>query len=213
MRVFQKTKELELQADQFLDAVSEGTLVFKKGVSHYLDGNLDGLAECLREVDELEGRADELRRQIESRLYVHSLIPDQRGDVLGLLESTDDVIDTANETLAHFDVEKPEIPPELHESFRELTEQSAAAAEALVLAARAFFRDVNAVKDHLHKVYFYEGEADKVSLDLRRRIFALDTQLSHQLHLRQFVKIIEDVSDRAEAVADRITIYAIKRRV
>ena len=34
--------------------------------------------------------------------------------------------------------------------------------EALVLASRAFFRNVGAIGDHLHKVHFYESEADVI---------------------------------------------------
>ena len=31
-----------------------------------------------------------------------------------------------------------------------------------MLASRAFFRNIEAVADHMHKVMFYEKEADKV---------------------------------------------------
>ena len=87
------------------------------------------------------------------------------------------------------------------------------AVESLVLASRAFFRNIAAVSDHMHKVMFYEKEADKVSTKLKRAIFASDLPLSHKVHLRDFVEHIDNVADRAEDVADRLTIYAIKRTV
>jgi len=213
MRLFNRTRELETQIEQFFDAVSEGAIIFRQGVESYLGGDEERLAQQLEAILAEEHNADDLRRQIESHLYSHSLIPEQRGDVLGLLESSDDVIDATNACLAQIDVERPEIPAELADSFAELARLGMEAAEALVRAGRAFFRDVGLVKDHLHKVYFYESEADAVCPSLKRRIFSSSIDLAHKLQLRQIAEQIERVSDQAEAVADRIAIYAIKRTV
>jgi predicted phosphate transport protein (TIGR00153 family) len=209
--LFRTTKELESQIDEYLDSVSQGALVFKQGVKNYLDNDKDNLNEHIKKIGQLENRADELRRAIENRLYTHTLIPEHRGDVLGILESTDDVIDTMKETLNQFDIECPYIPEELNKNYLELTDMSVSASEALVQAARAFFRDVNAVKDHLHKVYFYEKEADRIGDNLKRKVFQLELDLSLKFHLRYFALHIQTVSDRAENVADRLAIYTIKR--
>jgi len=162
-------------------------------------------------VDKLESKADNLRRKIENELYTHSLIPEHRGDVLGLLETLDEVIDMTKETLLQFDVESPDIPAELNDSFYELAEKAVEAVESMVKAARAFFKDVKSVNDHLHKIYFYEKEADKLADKLKRNIFSLDIDLSHKIHLRYFTSHIDRIADRAEDVAQRLGIYTIKR--
>ena len=213
MMLFGKTRQLEARVDEFFDAISQGALIFASGVEHFVAGREQAFGADLEAVHEAEERADALRREVENQLYSHSLIPDQRGDVLGLLESSDDVIDEAYSALAHLDVERPRIDASECEDFVELARSGAASVEALVLAARAFFRDVAAVKDHLHKVYFYEKQADRISLRLRRRIFGSDLELAGKLHLAGFVERLARVSDRAESVADRIAIYAIKRSV
>lgn len=211
--LFRTTKILEGQIDDFLDAVAQGALVFHLAVIDFLAGDRRNFTDRLEKIDQLENRADELRRTIENQLYTQTLIPEHRGDVLGLLESTDSVINKMKETVNQFDVESPEIPPELHKSFADLAGQSVAATEALVSAIRAFFKDVKAVKDHLHKVYFYEKEADRTGDTLKRAVFAQNTDLSKKIHLRYFVLHIQQVSDHAEAVADRLAIYTIKRTI
>jgi hypothetical protein len=211
--LLKSTKILEAQIDEFLNAVSEGAMVFQQAIKNYLQNNRDKLEQDIVSISTLENRADELRRTIENQLYSHSLIPEHRGDVLGLLESMDNVIDIAKHTLVQFSVESPDIQMALIKDFIHLTEQSAQAAEAIVLATRAFFRDVRAVKDHLHKVYFYEKEADKTSDHLKRRIFSLKIDLARKIHLASFVQHVDSLADRAEAVADRLSIYAIKRSV
>ncbi len=211
--LFHRTRELVARIEEFLDAVSEGVLVFKAGVDDYVSGRSERFAERYAEVHALENKADDLRRDIEQNLYAHSLIPESRGDVLGLLETMDDVIDTAKNTLALFLVERPVIPPEQADTWIELAVTATHTAEAVVLAARAFFRDPTTVKDHLHKVYFHEKEGDRLALELGKRIFASDLELAAKIHLRSFATQIDMVSDAAEDVADRITIYAIKRTV
>jgi len=145
--LFKKTKDLEDQIDGFLDIISEGMLVFKSGLNNYLKREEEEFAERISQIDKCESKADKLRREIESKLYGYSLIPEHRGDVLGLLETLDHVIDAAKSTLNQFDVEIPDIPVEFVEQFIKLSDASVASAEAIVNASRAFFKDIHAVKD------------------------------------------------------------------
>ncbi len=206
-----KSKVLEGQIDELLDTISRGSLVFRNGIKEYLDGEIGRFEAAIAELTGMESHADELRRTIESRLYLHSLIPEMRGDVLGLLESMDTVINSEKKTLLQFSVEMPDIPAEFCPDFLTLAEGSRSAAEEMVTAVRAFFHDFNMVKNYLHKVYFYEKEADKISDRLKRRIFASGLDLSHKIHLRYFALHIENISDYAEDVADRLSISSIKR--
>ncbi len=67
------------------------------------------------------------------------------------------------------------------------------------------------MKDNLYKVHHYEKEADRISDALKRSIFASSLDLAHKIQLRYFAMNVEKVSDKAEDVADRLAIYAIKR--
>ena len=214
VRLFHRTKDLEIKIDQFLDALSESALVFRSAVDAYLDEGCSGLfADKHNHVDRLESYADQLRRDIEIHLYANTLIPESRGDVLGLLENLDHIINLIESVLWSFDVEKPEIPDDCDEGFRKLVAASCDAVEAVVLASRAFFRNIEAVSDHSHKVVYFETEADKASTLLKRKIFESDLNLAHKIHLREFAEKIDDIADWSEDVADRLAIYVIKRTV
>jgi len=206
-----QSKALEAQIDDFLDTVSQASLMFRKGIQAYLDGEMDNFERANGEMARMENRSDDLRHSIESRLYLHSLIPEMRGDVLGLLESMDNVINAEKKTLLQFSVEMPEIPAALGKDYIALTDVSVNAAEEMVISVRAYFHDFNAVKNSLHKVYFHEAEADKISDRLKRGIFGSPLDLSRKIHLRYFALHIENISDYAEDVADRLTISVIKR--
>ncbi|MFH1010117.1 MAG: DUF47 family protein, partial [bacterium] len=211
VRLFQKTRVLETQVDEFLSIVSESGLLFKEAIKFYLEERLDEFEERRKQVNDLERRGDDLRREIEMQLYANTLIPESRGDVLGLLESIDSITNTAKQTLLEFSIERPAILPELKQDYAELADCGVEAVEALVMATRAFFRDIHAVKDHLHKVMFYEKEADRIAEKLRRKIFGTNIDLSQKNHLRYITHHIGYLSDRAEDVADRLAISTIKR--
>lgn len=198
--------------DDFLDKVSESGLLFRHGVDAYLKGNFESFRNKIEDISEIEHQGDALRRSLEEQLYVQTLIPESRGDVLDLLESMDALLDRFKGALWKFDIEHPEIYDAIQEDFRELTECAAEAVEATVLSTRAFFKDISAVGDHMHKVSYWETQTDMVSTRLQRAIFGReDLDLCGKMHVRDFVRHVDKIADRAEDVADKLSIYVIKR--
>ena len=213
MPFFKTAKKIIHEIDDFLDKVSEGSMIFKPAIASYLMGDRKEFEERIHQVDTLEAQADKASQTAESKLYEQGLIPEYRGDVLGLLEHTDTVMDTIKTTLMLFIEERPHIGEEFHPGFLQLADASAKAAEETVQSARMFFREVQMVQDRLHKVSHYEREADRLSHDLKCRIFDSDLELAEKIHLRYFALNVERVSDAAEEVASRLNIYTIKRMI
>ena len=86
---FRKIKHLEVQIDGFLNLVRESALLFERAVHFYLKKEMNEFESRLKAVSDNEHKADKLRIEIERNLYINTLIPDSRGDVLGILENTD----------------------------------------------------------------------------------------------------------------------------
>ena len=211
--LFTKTKDLVLKIDDFLDLTSQGGLHFKEGVHHYVEKKFDEFEKRLETLNETEKKADDIRKDIEAQLYVQTLIPESRGDVLGILESMDSIIDRAKSTLVDMSIEQPKLPKSILYTFEELTHSVVDTVEELVQAARAYFYEINAVKNHLHKVKFFEKEADKLAEEINRKIFAMKIDLSLKIQLRYFVRHIDNLADQAEEVSNRLAIASIKRIV
>ena len=168
---FKKTKSTIRDIDEFLDTVDQGILVFKEGVKSYLKEDDDSFQKNLANLYELEAKADKKVLRIQNEFFEHSLIPQFSAEVVKLLDSLDDIIDTAKENLYQYDVEIPFIPKKLTGDFLKLLEVSCAAAEAAIPAVRSFFNNPSSVKDNEHRVYFYEKETDGLAADLKRKIF------------------------------------------
>lgn len=214
LHLFKRTKELEQKIDLFFDKISEAAVVYRLAVRSYLkQGLTEDFQARLERVNTLESDADNLRREIELQLYSNTLIPDSRGDVLGLIETADQLLSKFEGSLWAFTIEKPVISEEFRDGYKKLTGMVVKAVDELGLGARAFFRSPHDVSTYNHKVRLYEKEADIIGSNLKKAIFESDLDLASKLHLREFVEQIDSIADMAEDVSDRLAIYAIKRLV
>ncbi len=207
------TRDLTIKIDEFFDTVEIGILIFKEGVKAYVTGEQEAFQNHLKKIDEHENKADALQKGIENDMIVHSILPQQRSDMVRLLWQLDEIIDTSKGSLFEFYIEIPHIPSSLADDFISLAEVSANAAEELVPAARAFFREPNLVREKLIKVYFFERETDKAALQLKKKIFheMNDLSLAEKAHLRYIIHHIENISDTAQDAADLLESMAMRQ--
>lgn len=212
LALFSKTKTMEGLIDDFLDQVSNGGMKFEQGISTYLDANEEWrLKDLVRELRLIEVEGNRLRRTIEVQLHTEMLIPDLRGDVLSLMEDLNYLLGLVEDIFLAVTVEFPVVDETYQADFKLMTTHAVKTMEAAVLAARAFFRNLAAVHDHLNKVGFHEEEVDKIATRLKRAIFESDMGLAEKMHLRYFVDKIDSLADAAEDVGDWLAIYSIKR--
>ncbi len=211
--LFADVRRLQAEIDLYLDHVLEAGLVFAQALRAYVRQGVDAAFErFIEEITRVEEEGDELRREIESRMTYHTLIPELREDVLSLIERVDQVTNRYEESVYAFFVQRPKLGP-VAEGVLELGEAAVRTAEEMVKAARAFFKDLHAVRDHVKKVQFYESEADKVATRIGRDLFASDLELAEKLHLQQFIDRIDDIADTSEDICDELSILVIKRLV
>lgn len=210
--ILRKNLIIGRQIDDFLDKVSESGLLFKQGMDAYFKVNRESFTRKIEEISATEHAGDALRRSVEEQLYVKTLIPESRGDVLELLESMDSLLDRFKGALWQFEIEQPEISSDFKEDFKELVLCVVETVEAIVLSARGFFVNALSVSDHIHKVSYWETQSDKIATRLQKLIFSRnELRLSQKLQLRDLVRHVDKIADRAEDVADKLSIYVIKR--
>ena len=208
---FKKTKELDVKIAEFLVNLSQSGQLFVRCIDAFLAGKKD-FQPLTSQIGVLERRNDQLRRDVEEQLYVHTLLPDSRADILTLLEGLDNLLNHYESITQAFDVERPVVPTRLHKMWVELTKTSVQSVDALVSAARSFFAMDGQVNTCIAEVLHFEKLADQQGADLQHRIFALPkATLAHQRQLKDFEQMIERLSDIAEDMADKLTILSVKR--
>jgi len=213
MAVFTRTtKNLILRIDEFFDNIEIGMLVFREGLKSYLEKDWAAFERHLQKVDALENRADKLQREIENEMITHSILPQHREEIVKLIDVLDEIIDSVKSSLNEINIERPDIPVSLNKNFISIAETSSSSAEELVPAARAYFRSPYTVREKLLKVYYYESETDKISLNTKKIIFQemSELDLARKNQLRYVINHIENISDLAQKAADMLSGMAIK---
>lgn len=212
--LFSKTKPLENKIDLFHDKLLDAAMNFKKAIRIYLkEKRSEKYKKINKQIKQIEHDADNLRRDIEAKLYTQNLIPDLRADVLNLVENLDKVINKFDEVVYEFYIEQPDIPEEYHMRFTEICDLSADCAENLSIASRAFFRDFSSVRDFSQKVYFIEHESDVSSGHLKQAVFDSELPLANKLQLNILISEIAEIADIAEDCVDELLIFTIKRDI
>ena len=212
--MFSGTRELEEKIDEMHDKIIESSMFFKEAFEIYIKEKRSlNYRRASKKIKIVEAEADDLRREIESRLYRQNLIPDLRADVLQIVENIDKVINEFDEVAHKFYIEQPDIPEEFCEKFRVLVKQVSECAENMSIASRAFFRDFVTVRDYSKKVYLLEQESDKTWSKLKQEVFDSKLELAHKIQLSALIGGVADVADKAEDCMDALLIFAIKRDI
>jgi len=213
--IFGRSKAIERMIDEFLDKVSESALVLVAMLEHSLESSAGSRDEAgLRRVEqmlELKRTCSRLRREIEAELYTEMLIPDLLADVCSLIEALHRLVEDMHHSMRFLRYARVQTPDFIRSDGKEMVIAVGRSVEQLVQATRAYFRDYTHVRDYVHKVGFYESESDALRDKLLQQLYDTDLDLAVQDHIARSVRELDGVADRAERVADMLTICAIKR--
>ena len=168
--------------------------------------------ELLAEVHAAESRADDLRREIEYELYERALIPESRGDVLGILENFDHIPGMFQSLCYQLRLQVIQIPDTFRERIENLIEVNLEAYGLVSRAVLGLFYNED-IKDAAGRIDAKESESDRIERSLIASIFKADLDKADRILLKEIVINIGDISDRAEEVKDRLVLAVVKRRV
>ncbi|PKM51357.1 MAG: hypothetical protein CVV02_07060 [Firmicutes bacterium HGW-Firmicutes-7] len=214
--IFQdRNKELENEIEQYLCCLHNGAMTFYEGIKDYIHNNDQRFKERVKVVIDHERDADEHLKNLKFILYRYNLIPDLSADILELMDAMDDIGDVSKQVLLDLEVEKPKIEGEIKEDFIEIAKISLKAVETLMGGVRVFFTQVKTIEDYISKVYFYESEVDKLEHELKIKIFGNSEclNLSEKMHLRYFAQKTARLSDIAEEMAIKLSVFKFKRGI
>lgn len=207
-----KNQNIEQLINDYYDQVMNGALIFREGVRYYLRGDHDLFRERLTRLDVSEGIGDTFRRSLEDIIYRMKKIPEDRGDVLGLVENSDKILNKLSLTLIEMDIQKPVIPDEIKDLFLKQADQVSLSVEQMVTGIRTFFAKGRRCDECIQSVMQAEKETDRIGNEIRGNIFRSSIGLAYKNHIRYFISQLEDIADQAEDVCDRLSIAMIKRK-
>jgi predicted phosphate transport protein (TIGR00153 family) len=212
---WKKQVNVEKLIDKYFAQCDSCFQLFDKAFKVYEETGLTPAFEAATQaVHKAESSADDLRREIEHTLYGRALLPESRGDILGLLEAFDRLPNMAETVLQVIHCQRIVIPEDLVPAYSQLVEINV---QSYNLARKSVDNLMSNPRVTLHstkEVDEKESESDRAERQIICDIFdraELDNGM--KLILKEVVLLIGSISDRAEGVADRIGIIAIKRQI
>ncbi len=211
---FGKKNAVYEKTEKYLNRIRETIEMFRKTMENYFGNGISReFKEMIENTHLSESMADDLRREIELEMYQKSLIPESRGDILGLIEATDAVLNKAQSVLYQIETESLNIPQELKEDLLKLINNNIYAFEGAIEGFRTLFHSLKDVREKVKEVDKRESSSDRMERDLIRRVFSSGYEIGQKILLKDLIIEIGNISDKSEEVTDRLNIIAAKRMV
>jgi hypothetical protein len=203
-------QSIEGDLDCYLDAIAGATVIFREAVDATLNGGSDGarwrqaerIAEHMHTLDDMQQKLETgVRQQSPLRNLVCAMIDPLTGVSRLLKDMKRQIAGFA--VVSGLSAPGHRVPAQLVPDIRKLADEVCIAVDALVEeyrpATRWWKRPPAAVGEQ--RVSWHESQADLLSMQLLKKIFADDTvDLKLKLLLAQFVEEIDRVADYAEEI-------------
>jgi predicted phosphate transport protein (TIGR00153 family) len=211
---FKKQRQVESLIYEYLDALRMTQKHFSDALNMCLEegpcGDFDFLSE---QTHKFESKADDIREDIKTLMYEKALIPESRGDIVGLLEAMDEIPGILQRVLQMINTQKLVIPAFIISDLKELMSISIGSCELLLKQVEALFKRTTGIRAFVSTIDHNESHCDHIERRIITKIFESDIDPFQKLQLKEFVVYIGEISDQADRVSKRVNVISMKRRV
>lgn len=210
---WKKQKEIETLVLKHLEKVEESLTHFQESLAAYLSGDMEEAEELALATHTAEGRADDVRREVEAALLGGALLAPSRRDILEVIEQVDKLANAGEETLDYLILQRISIPDPLKPLIREIADKTKEIAAEVNSAVHLLFDDMNDALEHTKQIEIKESEVDRMERDAIKMVFKMEIDLAVKLQLYGLIEVLVEISDRAEDLSDRIDMMISQRRL
>ncbi|MCF7876310.1 DUF47 family protein [Candidatus Bipolaricaulota bacterium] len=213
--LWQAESDIHEMIEQHVGLVDETLKKFKEGMCLWVEeGDLDRANELALATHNLEGEADDLRREIEMKLINGALLARSRRPLLDIIERTDKLANAAEASMDFTLLQRIRPPEELVPVTKEIVDLSVEIIGEVEKALKSLFGGDDQVLQYTEEIEELEGEIDGLERDFIQELFQLERlDLAEKILLRQYLETLVEISDRAEDLSDEMEILTATRKV
>ena len=212
MILWKKQKEVEQAVEDYLAETENCLSAFVEALDLYFAQGLSAdFEQGIEKTHRHESQADDIRREIEYAMYNRALMPESRGDILGMLEAIDLVPNKCESVLYQIWYQNMSISPEYADRLKKLAQVNVESFSLLCQGIRYLFTDIEQAIPTIDQVGDKESESDRIERMLIKDIFSTPGDKADKILLKEVILEMGAISDRSENAADRVRIVAVKR--
>jgi predicted phosphate transport protein (TIGR00153 family) len=214
MPFWKKQKAIETLVLEHLQCVEEAHAHFQTAFRAYLEEkDVEKAGQFALATHQAEGRADDIRRQVEAKLLAGALLAHSRRDILEIIEGADRLANSGEAILDYLLLQQVRIPEELKPMLRAILDKTEEIIEEVNNALHLLFHDMHEVLTHTQAIEAKEGEVDQLERKVIKQLFKMEIDLAEKIQIRGLIDVLVELSDRAEDLSDRIDIVVSERRL
>lgn len=207
--------EFEKDSKEHVELVYSCVCKLKELMMHFCENEFDMIDRKVKEISRLENEADELRRKMEVEFYKGAFLPFGREDRIVLAELVDSVADMIQETAYGICLSRIKLPITFREDFLQLTDMICDTTFVLRECIKMLDVDLEAAVSKAHEVEEKEEMVDRIERVILRKIYKSYREgefgILTLIELKDTVRRLGNIADRAENTSDRVLIIAAKR--
>jgi predicted phosphate transport protein (TIGR00153 family) len=209
---FRKQQRVAALMEDYLENFRLTQESFTEALNICLEGGCSGDFDFMTaQTHRFESKADDIREEIKNLMYSKALLPESRGDIMGLLEAIDEIPGIYELLLHMIRTQKIDIPGFIIPDIKELLGISLASCDLVIREIEALFKRKGGVRALVATIDHNESHCDHIERRIITNLFASDLDPFQKLQLKELIVFMGDISDQADRVAKRVNIISMKR--
>lgn len=203
----------QITLDQILGLADLVTVINEKlveVVKFYCASAYDAMDKAAAEMDQLESKADGLRRDILGGLSGRGFIPISRVDLFRLTVGLDKIANFATGAADRIVMRRFDLPAEVNQLLEEMAEKDLRAVRKLrdsIMTMGTNMAEAAEMADEVGKI---ESEVDDSYVAIYAILFEMDTDFKTFHQLKSIIERLEEVADKAADNAETLRLIAIR---
>ncbi len=208
-----QNKKIQENINLFLETIEKTFDALKLACSYHLAEDQEHFEGQMNAVLSLESKADDLRRQIETKLYRRSLLPELRKDILLTVNRLDALPDQAELVVKMISTLSLAPVDFLHDDELELVQLCVETVLLVIKMTNDVFNKNVETKSLISQIDKNESRGDFLECKMIKKLFNSSCSDFQKILLREKIQTIGKILDLCQSVSDFISITSIKRKV
>lgn len=212
--LFKKQRMVEKLIRDYIENLRMTQECFNEALTICLDEEYSGDFDFMTEqTHKFESKADDIREEIKSLMYSKALLPESRGDIMGLLETIDVIPGIFELLLNMIRTEKIRIPDFITPDVKELVGVSLASCDLMFRQIEALFSRGEGVRTLVSTIDHNESHCDHIERRIIDHLFSSELEPFQKILIKEWIVTLGDITDQVDRVSKRANIISMKRTV